>query len=244
MFLSRLFRVNIVIFLLCVFFCLHLGISYGYEGECIEYSIGPLGGKAQYIDLGFKELEGRKVKLTVFKVAVFGFKDTETIYSDPDTQLPLKVERDISWWLGKEHLIEVYDQRDFKLIITKFKGKTKVSEQAIVSDGPIYNAILVPFCLRRTTNLSPGWSFAFRIPQKFEAKLVSIDKIKVSNQQFSSYHFVSTPDKFEIWISDDDNRIPLKIKGKGGLNYYLVMKNYSPGNNLNMKVIGDAKIQH
>jgi hypothetical protein len=44
--------------------------------------------------------------------------------------------------------------------------------------------------------------------------------------KFKAYHFTSTPKKFEIWISKDDYRIPVKIKGLGGYNYTMLMKNH------------------
>ena len=72
-----------------------------------------------------------------------------------------------------------------------------------------------------------GWSLIFRLPQKYEARLVSLDEIKVGGRKFSTYHFTSIPDKFEIWISQDYVRIPLKIKGKGGFNYTLLMKEHN-----------------
>ena len=111
----------------CNILIIHDTNSYGYERESITYVIKPLGGEAEYSDLGLTDLEGRKVKLTVFKTHVLGFKDTEKIYSDQETFLPIRVERDVRKWLGRESIIEEYDQSAFKVTITKFKGKKKIS---------------------------------------------------------------------------------------------------------------------
>jgi len=219
--------ITIIIFLFCNIFMIHDTNSYGYQGESIIYVIKPLGGKAEYLDLGLTDLEGRKVKIAVFKTDVLGFKDTEKIYSDPKTLLPIRIERDISWWFGKENITEEYNQRDFKVTITKFKEGKKVSEQILTADGPISNAILVPFYLRKVSDMKVGWSLTFWLPQKCEARLVSLDEIKAGGREFLTYHFTSIPDKFEIWISKDDVRIPLKIKGKGSFNYTLLMKEHN-----------------
>jgi hypothetical protein len=219
--------ITTIIFLFCNILMIHDTNSYGYQGENIIYVIKPLGGKAEYLDLGLTDFEGRKVNLTVFKTNVFGFKDTEKIYSDQETLLPIRVERDVSWWFGKENITEEYNQKDFKVTIIKFKRGKKISEQVLSADGPISHAVIVPFYLRKVTDMKVGWSFIFRLPQKYEARLVSLDEVKVMGRKFSTYHFTIIPDKFEIWISKDDARIPLKIKGKGGLNYTLLMKEHN-----------------
>ena len=215
-----------LIFLLLITQVILIGsiTAYGKEGEIITYAIKPLGGQAEYSDLGLTQLAGKEVRLSSLKTESWGFKDTEKIYSDPETLLPVRVERDVRWWFGRENIIEEYNQRDFKVIITKFKGNRKVSELTFSADGPIYNAVLLPFHLAKVPNPEVGWSFVFRLPQKFEAKLTSLEDIKVGEKIFSTYHFTSVPDKFEVWISNDTARIPLKIKGKGGFNYTLVMK--------------------
>lgn len=219
--------ITIIIFLFCNILLIHDTNSYGYEGERIIYATKPLGGRAEYSDLGLTDLNGRKVNLTVFKTNVLGFKDTEKIYSDPETFLPILVERDIRRWLGRENIIEEYDQSAFKVTITKFKGKKKISQQIFLADGPIHNAILVPFYLRKVSDMKVGWSFVFRLPQKYETRLVSLDEIKIGENKFTAYHFTSVPDKFETWISKDDARIPLRIKGKGSFNYTLSMKEHN-----------------
>jgi hypothetical protein len=211
------------------YFLSHAEINaYEYAGEKIVYVLKPLGGRVEYNDLGMVEFQGRSVKLTTFKTEVLGFTDTEKIYSAPDTLLPIKVEREVRWF-GKENIIEEYDQKNFTVTVTKLKGKKKIKEQILKGNGSIHNAILLAFYPRDIPNLDIGWSFDVRLPNKFEAKLVSIDNIKVAGRKFKAYHFTSIPNKFEIWINKDNPRIPLKIKGKGSFNYTLLMKEYSPG---------------
>jgi hypothetical protein len=196
-------------------------------GESIIYLVSPFG-KAEYNDLGVVDLEGVKVNLTTFKTKVFLFEDTEKIYSDPESSLLYKVERDISGLSGKEYITEEYDQKKFTVVIKKVKDGKQVSEQTIKANGPLHNAILLPFYLSRRLDLEIGWHFTARVPAEFKLELVSIDEITVPAGKFQAYHFRSTPDKFEIWINKDTPRVPLKIKGKS---YSLLMKKHSFNSN-------------
>lgn len=191
--------------------------------ELITYGIQP-AGKSEYADWGLTYVEGHPANLVIFKTQALGFRDTEKIYSDPASLLPMRVERDVRYFFKKEDIVERYDQKNFKVTITKFKGQRKISEQTISSDGPIYNAVLLPFYLRKVSELQIGWSFEFRVPQKFKATLISIEEIHLNHQRVKAYHFTSEPHKFEIWISDDQLRIPLKIESFGGFNYTLLLK--------------------
>lgn len=191
----------------------------------MKFSTEPVG-MAEYKDLGLVQLDGRKVMKSTFETKVLGFRDIETIYCDPETYLPIRIERDIKWWVSKEYIIENYDRVNFKAVFTKSVNGKQVSEQTFTAEGPIISAILVPFYLRKVKDLDIGWKLVFYLPQKFEAKLVSIDQIVSEGKKISAYHFTSTPDKFEIWISKDDFRLPVIIKGKGGLGYNLIMQEH------------------
>jgi hypothetical protein len=204
---------------------------YDYKGEKIRYLISPIG-RAEYADLGEVDLDGKKVNLVTFRTQVLLVSDTEKIYSDPESLVPYRIERTVSKPFGKEYITEEYDQKNFTLTIRKFKRKKLVDEQIIKANGPLQNAILLPFYLRRRPDLEIGWHFTARVPDEFEIELVSIDEIKVPAGKFQAYHFKSVPDKFEIWINKNTPRVPLKIqgkgKGKGTFNYAILMRKYSP----------------
>lgn len=193
-----------------------------FAGERIIYDIKPVGS-AEYNDLGIVELWGKKLKLNTFRTRVLNFDDTETIYSSPESLLPLRVERDISMWPLKEKIIEEYDPDNSTLVIRKLKGK-KEEEQIFKAEGPIYNAVILPFYLRSIKELNPGWSMVVRLPQKFSVKLTAEEEIEVPAGKFKAWHFTSDPHKFDIWISKDKLRLPLKIKGAAGLGYTLLLK--------------------
>lgn len=194
-----------------------------YYGEKIIYNISPLG-ISEYNDLGALQLDGKIANLITFRTQVAGFDDTERIYSDPETYLPLKVERDIKIWLKREKITELYDAQNNKFTLKKFQNGKVIEERVISSDGPIHNAILLPFYLRTVPKLDIGWSLDIRLPEKFRVTLTSIEIVDVPAGKFPAYYFTSQPSKFEIWISTDELRLPLKIKGLGVFDYALLLR--------------------
>jgi len=218
------------IYLVILFVCAATSIFAQEKAtETIYYNISPVG-ISEYQDLGLVDFRGRKLNLVIFKTEVAGFKDTEKIYSDPSNGLPLWVERDISMWLKKEYITEQYIPQAKSLMITKYnKARNKKIEQHFfTADGPIHNAVLLPFIIRREPNLTIGWSYDIRLPDKMKVTLASIEEVAVPAGKFKAYHFTSVPHKFEIWITADKARIPVKIKGVG-FPYTLVMEKRAIG---------------
>ncbi len=204
--------------------------SFEHIGERITYDVifGKLClGRAIFHNVAKSQVSGKPADLVTFETRVTGFHDLETIYSDPVNFLPLKVERRIGNWSGRERITENYDQEDFILTITKTKGKNK-EQFSIKKDSPIHNAILLPFYVRRMPKLDMGWTLMAQLPtQQFLIKLVSIEEVRVPAGKFRCYHFESSPKKFEIWVSTDKRRIPVKIRGLGALGYTMVMREYN-----------------
>jgi hypothetical protein len=197
------------------------------EGERLSYSIHPLGGVAEYCDLGLQELDGRQVRVSRFTTNTFGFKDQETIFSDPQTLLPIRVLRDVRSWFSRCAIVEEYDQTAYTITIRKYKGDRLIDETVKTADGPIINPILAAFYPRIASDLHEGWSFDLRTPLKYKVTLKGVESIRIGDEIHQAYHFVSDPDKFEVWISADEARRPLKIKGRGGINYSAVLNDCS-----------------
>ncbi|MDO8663170.1 MAG: hypothetical protein Q7K98_08160 [Candidatus Omnitrophota bacterium] len=212
-----------VFFYSCVFFCSRFSFAAQEALEIISYEIKPIG-TCEYQDFGPIEFQGKKANLIIFKTLVTGFKDKEVIISEPQKRLPILVRRDISILFHKENITEEYfpSKNSFKL--TKFEGGKKVEEYYVKGNGPIQNAILMPFSLRGNSELKVGSSFKVILPGEYTVKLSSIEEVTVPAGKFKTYHFTSTPEKFEIWISADDLRIPVKIKGLGAFPYTMEMK--------------------
>jgi len=172
------------------------------------------------------ELDGVPADLFTFYTRAARFIDSERIFSDPATSLPLRVERDISAWAKKEKIIERYDQQAFSLTVEKHAGGRQ-SNQSFKKQSAIHNAILLPLVVRRMHQMPAGWSFKANLPtQEFTITFAGTEKLVLPTGSYTASRFTSTPERFEIWISADRDKIPLKIKGTSGPGYTLVMREY------------------
>jgi len=201
-----------------------------YVGEKIIYDV-KLGklylGKARFNNLANVQLDGRLLNLMTMETKLTQFTDMEKIYSDLETLLPVRVERDVLNWLIRERITEDYDQDNFTVTIIKNKGAMQ-EKLVIKKDSHIHNAVLLPYYVRRIPKLDVGGIIIANLPtRRLEIKLVSIEDVEVPAGTFRAYHFKSTPKQIEIWISTDVRRIPLKIQGTGIFGYSMVMSEYT-----------------
>ena len=198
-----------------------------YTGERISYSIS-IGGNAEYTDLGMVDMEGRTMRSVTFKTHIGGLLDDfEVIYAVPETLLPLKIERDVNYLLRKEHLVEEYSPKTSSAVVRKYVRGKFIKEYRLSAEKPIQNAILLPFYLRTAPDLKIGWTTDVQISRSYKVTLVAIEEVEVPAGKFTAYRFISEPRKFAIWITQDDDRIPIKIEGTGGYKYTLEMKSRS-----------------
>jgi hypothetical protein len=200
-------------------------------GEEITYHV-KLGniylGQAKFKYPGRVRVGSRELNLLIFETKVANFSDREKIYSDPRTYLPVKIERQVNNLLKRERISEEYDQKNYRVTISKINGK-KLQQVVISKDGPIHNAVLFPFVVRDIPGLSVGRVFRVNLPlRKLQVKLVSIEELKLSSGTYQAFHFESTPRQIAVWISTDERRIPLKIEGAGVFGYTLILKDYQP----------------
>lgn len=204
-----------------------------YSGERIIYDVmlrKLFLGKTYFSNISYVQVNGNLLNLMILETKLRHFTDTEKVYSNPETFLPVRVERDIRNWFMREKITEEYNQKDFTLTIIKKRG-AKEEKTVIKKDSYIHNAALLPYFVRRVPKLDIGRIITANLPnRRFEIRLVSIDDIKVPAGTFKAYHFKSTPKQFEIWISADDHRIPLKIHNTGVFGYSMVMTEYSATN--------------
>lgn len=199
-------------------------------GETIIYNVylGKLNlGRAVFKHLPQAQYKGKEARLITFETRLVRFMDLEKIYSDMDSFLPLRVERQITMWPLREQITEEYDQGNFTLTIKKIRSR-KEEKKVIKKNSVINNAILLPYCVRDKDKLGIGNTFTVGLPtQDFVLELVAEEEVEVPAGKFKAYRFTSKPEKFEIWISSDERRIPLKIKGINGAGYILAMREYS-----------------
>ena len=234
-------KIRIIVLIVLMIFVnidlLQAGVdNHDYTGESILYLLSPLG-RSEYNNCGVADLKGVKVNVLTLRTKVLFFESMEKIYSDPESLLPLKIERSVSKPWSKEYITEEYDQEKFTVAIRKFKNKKLVSEKIIKAKEPIQNVILFLFYLRRYPDLTIGWNFTARVPAEVKSELVSIklelvsiDEITVPAGKFQAYHFKSVPNTFEIWVNKNNPRVPLKIKSHGIIDYSILMKGYRRDN--------------
>ncbi|MDD5669286.1 MAG: DUF3108 domain-containing protein [Candidatus Omnitrophica bacterium] len=209
-----------------------------YAGERIAYSIsmGGLGvGKAWFSQMENTVLNGRPVFVMSMQTKLnTRFRDTEIIFSDPKTLLPIRVERNVVTMFKREKIAEDYDQKNFTVTITKQAGK-HTEKIVITKESVIHNAILLPHVVRKMDDLSTGKTIIANLPGRtVEIKLDSIEDVDVPAGTFKSYHFISNPKQIEFWISADGQKIPLKIKSTGAFAYTMKMQEYTPATSPNV----------
>lgn len=202
-------------------------------GEKMTYDVrlGSIDlGRSTFSHMPSVESNGKKLIVMVFETSLARFKDIETIYTDPQTFLPVRVERDVLKWFTREKITEDYNQRDFTVTINKKRGD-KTETSLIKKDGPIHNAILLPQSIRRSVKLDANKVLVANFPtSRYEIRMVSVEEIKVPAGTFKAYHFQSTPSQIDIWISADERKIPVKIQSNSfAFGYIMVLKEYNSG---------------
>lgn len=200
----------------------------GAIGEEMVYDV-MLGkikiGTSKYSRVQNAVLNGKTLNVMVFETKVARFFDTEKIFTDPQTFLPVVIQRDILNWFIREKITENYDQANYMVKIVKNKNDAIVFKKT----APIQNAILLPQFIRQIDELKIGMNFQVNLPNKsFVVKLSSIQDVTVPAGTFKAYYFESNPKQIEIWISTDPLRIPVKIQSTANFGYLMVLKEYKP----------------
>ncbi len=197
-------------------------------GEEILYDV-KLGrmhlGTSKFSRIENSNHQEKSLYVMLFETKLATFFDREKIFTDPETFLPIIIERDIKNLFLRERILETYDQKNFTLnIIKNESGKSLIT---IKSTEPIQNAILLPQQVRRLPDLKPGLIFNVNLPnRRYKITLDSIVDVVTPAGTFNTYHFVSEPKQIEIWISTDEQRIPVKVQSTATFGYFLVLKEY------------------
>lgn len=189
------------------------------KGDKIFYRISPLG-KAWFVDNGQVQFEGKPYLQSVFHARMLGFEDVETIYMDIQDRQPLHVERKLKWWFGRELIIEDYDKDNNTLTVKKYRSNKLVETRVFMETIPSYQAIVFPIHFPKITKIEMGYLLKTAFAQVSTVSLKGLETISVQGGRFKAYHFQAVPYEFDIWISDDENQIPLMVKGRGGYRAY------------------------
>lgn len=186
------------------------------DGETLSFRIDmgffPVG-KAKLVFQGKTKLNGQEVYLIKFITNTANFKDTETIYAQLGSFLPLRVERNINLWGAVSKIVEEYDQKEKSVKISKTEfGKT--TEQTINSNSEIQNVICMLYYYRLAGNIELGKTLAINLPLKqivVEAK--EIKSVKLPKGKFEAFILESVPGGYDFWFDIGPRKMPLRITG-------------------------------
>ncbi len=211
------------------------GISPFGKGERIVYNVQLFGikiGQAQLQFMGKTRLDNKEVELIILSTNVKNLKDTEKVYVDSDTFLPLRVERSIVLWGKKMNIVEEYDVKNNSVTVNKTEsGKT--SRQIIKSSSPLQNIISLIFLFRKNADFETGQAFKVKLPlTEFKMKMTKVAVFNALNNKYKACLFESEPAKYRIWIDRGTKRIPLRVDGAVGFgNTAMVVREFIPGEN-------------
>ncbi|MBU0709215.1 MAG: DUF3108 domain-containing protein, partial [Candidatus Omnitrophica bacterium] len=142
---------------------------------------------------------------------LFSIKSEEKLYIDSDTHLPLRIERNVIFFGKDEEILEVYNQKDGYVKISKV-GKKRTKDEIIHLEAPIHNVIALLYFYPEARELNLGERSYFTLPaQEVSIKVVSLEMLDTDKGSFESYLLEGRPRKFKLWL-DKEKRIPLRIE--------------------------------
>lgn len=189
-------------------------------GETIHYQIKKMGVKVGDAVLKYHgpvEDSGRQLILLVFTADGFNFYDEEKIYADPQTLLPLRVERDLNIFGKKEKITEYYDQAGAAIRVVKTKKDGTVKEQILKKEGAVDNLYCFIYRYRVQGTFDAGETLRLKLPTKdVELKIMRNVVIKVGSLTRDSVFMESVSGEYRVWFGSDAERAPLRIDGAIG----------------------------
>ena len=165
-------------------------------------------GKAWIEDLGMTQLEGEDRPLWHIRVRVITpqLKDTEEIFADPKTLIPIRIRREVKYMGRDERIEEIYypDKGQVRVI------KEGDGEQVLTGKGPLDNVFLV--ILKsffqgvdaiKEVNLPTG---------SYEVLVREGGKMRTYAGVFDTWEVFTRPAKIRLWVSRD-KRLPVRVAG-------------------------------
>lgn len=203
-------------------------------GETLTYAIRKFGMKAgetviQYH--GIVEDEGESRILITFTAKGFNFLDDEKIFADPQTLLPVKVERDLNIFGKKEQIVERYDLQKNNVTIRKYQGGTFIEEIVFTKEEPIDNLYCYIFRYRYQGRFAQGVTLRMPLPTKdVNFEILRRETIAAMGRRHDAWFMQSNPPEYQVWFGTGDQKIPLRIDGAVGLaKTVMVLERYEKG---------------
>jgi hypothetical protein len=222
-----------------------------FVGEKLTYAIYAAKWKVGYQTIeidSLREKDGRQVyvlkgvsRSSTLLSIVYRLNDQWTIYMDRDTLLPLRVEKD--WQEGRDEGYYIYDidQENQSVVLQNVKeGKNK----NMTAKNTVFDLFsLVYFFRSNHPQFDDGFTFDF--PESRGVKTVHFKNegsMEVRIPQIAVNHTINVRKLqqigdvgIEIYISDDDLRIPLrilvpsKLPKNRVLEVEFILKEFEPG---------------
>ncbi|MBM3251857.1 MAG: DUF3108 domain-containing protein [Candidatus Omnitrophica bacterium] len=170
-------------------------------------------GRSQLIFQGKTKLDEKEVYLIKFTTKTTSFNDTETIYAELDSFLPLKVERDIRMLGKKINITEEYNQEKKMVTITRTEG-AKTTKEIIKSDSQLNSILCLIYFYRLPGNIELGKTLSINLPlKKIRLKVKDIQELDVPAGEFDAFLLESEPKGYNFWFDTSISRLPLSIDG-------------------------------
>lgn len=201
-------------------------------GEIVIYDVRKLKLKVGEVKLVYEgplKYNNQEMLLINFTAKGANFSDVEKIYLDPTTFLPLIVERDVNVFGSKEKIVEKYDLKEGKVVISK-TVRNKTTEQVIDKDGALENIYGFLYRYRMSGKFNASEKSFMRLPTKdVTMKYKGTEMVEVGGKKRMTHFLESDPAQYQIWFDSSVNRIPVRINGAAGFGKTsMVLKSYQP----------------
>jgi hypothetical protein len=198
------------------------------KGEQLTYLVKTKGltvGRSTLTYQGETDLDGVAVHYMTFRTVAMGVDDTEHIYAQKDSFLPLKVRREIVKMGKRLELIEKYDQ--VKGLVEVFDTNDLTKPKEVYDRGkPVSNPILMTYYFRaKEPVFTQGKAYPVTLPKmQFDLMFVGEDEVATQGGEFKAFFFSSKPDLFKFWLGQGADRVPLKIEQSGFMGYAMILE--------------------
>ncbi len=189
--------------------------------ERLEYDIKKFAmtvGSATFIYKGDVEIEGETAIFMQVTAQGFQFYDRENIYLDSQTLLPLVVKRELDIFGKEETIIEKYDQKTGKVVISGRKQDQGEEESTVIKhEHTIDNIYGFIYRYRKQGAFVKNETISIQLPtKKVIMKFVGEETIKWQGEKIKTDYVEDVDKNIKIWFSQDEQRIPYKINGAIG----------------------------
>lgn len=194
-----------------------------YESKEIRYNIsfnGIPSGHVNWKYLGLDLIDEKEVVALAIEsnadiLRLLNLASSEKIYLDAQTNLPVRVERDVKLFGSKEVIEESYDQNEGKVTIArKDQEKGEKEKEVYRQEAPIHNILELLYFFPEDIDLEArqGEWMSFNLPnQEVQIRFHSKREVVASGERKEAYFLEGKgARRFNLWLSQDQ-RIPLRL---------------------------------